>query len=236
VSLWFQHITCVIGFFVVTVVVLLASRRVRKPATFRSVELAIAAAGLLVSIAVNIWWLRPGNFSWQKSLPLQLCDVVGMIAPFAMLIQARPLLTLLHFWGFGLCSQWIFTPVTETGPDTADFWISFILHSSILGTAWFAYFASGYRPSWRDWRFAVITGVLYTLAMIPIDIALGSNYGYVGNSIPNGRTLVNVLGPWPLRVVWMTILGVLALTIVKLIGSVVQRFWDPLIGFRGNSA
>ena len=36
--------------------------------------------------------------------------------------------------------------------------------------------------------------------MLPLDIAFGWNYGFVGPDKPEVRTIVDVLGPWPERV------------------------------------
>lgn len=224
-SLWLQHIGCVIAFIALTAIVIIRTRRLRDPAAVRAVELTIAALGAIASIIVVVWWLQPVRFTIQKSLPLQLCDLVGFIAPLAVLTHARWLRTLLHFWGFGLSSQWIFTPVSPTGPATAAFWISFILHASILGTGWFDYFSGGYRASWRDCRFAILAGVVYLIAMLLVNAALGSNYGYVGNSTPDAWTLVEVLGPWPLRILWISLLAIAAMILVMLINLAFNRFW-----------
>jgi uncharacterized membrane protein YwaF len=50
--------------------------------------------------------------------------------------------------------------------------------------------------------------VLITLAygglVIPLNMLFGWNYGYAGQSTPDNPTLLDKLGPWPLRLVWMT--------------------------------
>jgi uncharacterized membrane protein YwaF len=60
-----------------------------------------------------------------------------------------------------------------------------------------------FRP--RAWDFAMITLVmcLYGAMVIPLDVIMGFNYGFVGNAQPDTPTAVDILGPWPLRLVWM---------------------------------
>lgn len=233
-SVWLQHIGCVIAFTAVMGVVILRTRRARDAATVRSVELILVGFGLLASAIVNWWWLRPAHFVIQKSLPLQLCDLAGLIAPFALLTHARWLRTLLHFWGLGLSSQWMFTTVAETpdgavaGPAHIEYWISFILHASIIGSGWFDYFVGKYRPQWRDCFFAIGAGVVYLFAMLALNSAIGANYAFVGNSMPGATTIVDFLGPWPLRIVWIALLATLALIVVQLINIALNRLWpDP---------
>src|SRR5690349_1772419 len=110
-SVWFQHIGCVIAFTALSAIGILRTRRLRDPGAVRCIELMLVLLGLIASIIVNWWWLRPTNFVIQRSLPLQLCDLAGIIAPFALLTHARWLRTLLHFWGLGLSSQWMFSTV-----------------------------------------------------------------------------------------------------------------------------
>ena len=233
-SLWLQHIGCVIAFIALTAMVILRTRRLRDPASVRQIELTLVLLGLAASAIVNWWWLRPANFVLQKSLPLQLCDLAGLIAPFALLTHARPLRTLLHFWGFGLSSQWIFTPVAQiapgvlAGPTDIQFWISFILHDSILGCGWFDYFVNTYRPAWRDCFFAIAAGVVYLLAMITLNSAIGSNYAFVGNSTPDVRTIVDILGPWPFRILVIAFLAIAALIVVQLINVALNRLWPDM--------
>lgn len=233
-SVWLQHIGCVIAFVALSAIVILRTRRLRDPGAVRSIELIIVLLGLLSSAIVNWWWLRPANFVLQQSLPLQLCDLAGIIAPFALLTHARWLRALLHFWGLGLSSQWMFTTVTETpegavaGPAHIEYWISFILHASIIGSGWFDYFVSHFRPCWRDCFLAIGAGVVYVLAMIALNSAIGSNYAFIGNSTPGATTIVDFLGPWPLRIVWIALLATTALIVVMLFNLVLNRLWPDL--------
>jgi uncharacterized membrane protein YwaF len=47
-----------------------------------------------------------------------------------------------------------------------------------------------------------------------IDVTFDLNYGYLGRSNPGQPTILDLLGPWPFRVVYMMLLGALAMTLL----------------------
>src|SRR5262245_4769602 len=61
-SVWLQHIGCVVAFTAVMGVVILRTRRARDAGRVRAVELILVGLGLLASAIVNWWWLRPAHF------------------------------------------------------------------------------------------------------------------------------------------------------------------------------
>lgn len=230
--IWWQHVAVVAAYAIFVAAGLAWVRTWKDPVRVRRIEITIAIVGLAFSGVVNWWWLRPGKFTWEESIPVQMCDLAGLISPLALLTKARWLRTLLHFWGLGLCSQWVCTPVTQVGPQHFDFWVSFMLHASILGGAAWDVVIGGYRPrrDWSDWRLAIVGGVIYTALMIPLNIALHANYGYLGASRPEAITIVDALGPWPWRIGWIAVLATVAMTLIQFcwIGAARMGFVAPL--------
>lgn len=76
--------------------------------------------------------------------------------------------------------------------------------------------ANGFRPQWRDYRIACIASAAYVAAVLPIDLALGANYGFVGPSKPLNPSIVDLLGPWPQRLLIIVPLAALAMWVVLL--------------------
>ena len=220
---WWQHVAIVAVYTAVLLAALCWVCGWPGSLARRRFVVGFAITGAIVSVLVIAWWLRPANFNWQESLPLHMCDLAGIIAPVALLTRVRWPRTLLHFWGVGLCSQWVCTPVANAGPQKIEFWISFVLHASILGSAACDVIVRGYRPTWRDWRLAILAGVGYVLVVLPLDIMIGANYGYVGDTRPKAPTIVDHLGPWPLRILWVCLLGTATLTLVQAAWAVLRR-------------
>lgn len=183
--------TVVVGLLVFT------QRRMRskdhgKADRFR---LAMGIAILVFEILHNAYWLffREGGFDLQESLPLHFCDISGLIAAAALLLPDRRLVTILYFWGVGLSSTAFIIPVVTEGPVHLVFWTFWLSHLIIVGGAVFFVLAEGYRPTFRDLLFALAVTTGYVLSLLTLNIAISTNYGYVGkHSEPTA-----FLGDWP---------------------------------------
>lgn len=205
------HIVGVGVVLVVTLAVVLWGRRVRLDAGRRGAfESVLGAAGLGVWIVIAIWYLLPGNLDVTRSLPLHFCDLTGLIAPVAVLHPHRRLRALLFFWAFALCTQALITPTTSASIAQVEFWAFWLLHTQIMALASFDFFVRDYRPKFGDLVFAVGVGAVYTMLMIPLNIFLDANYAYVGSTATSTTTLLTMLGPWPLRIIFVCLLGILA--------------------------
>src|SRR5262249_28040185 len=89
-------------------------------------DVLLACLALLVDIGSISYFLMPGRRSWTESLPLQLCDLAGLLAPVALALgekkQFRWARTLVYFWGLGLSSQAFVTPVLTEGFPAWRYW------------------------------------------------------------------------------------------------------------------
>lgn len=157
-------------------------------------------------IGAVAYWARPSHFDLASSLPLQLCDVAVWIAPFALLTQKRWLRAVLYFWAIGLSTQAFFTPVLAEGVAHPKFWLFWVGHTQIVGSAIYDVVALGFRPRGRDFVYGMIANVAYFAMVMPLNLAFGLNYGFVGNVRPEHTTLIDSLGPWPLRLLWIFLL------------------------------
>jgi hypothetical integral membrane protein (TIGR02206 family) len=222
---------------VATLVTIVAVRRRRRLAGTPAAEQLDA---LLAVIGIANWlayqgygafrvasaWGTPeaGKYTIEYALPLQVCDIASLLAPLMWLTNRRLLSVLVYFWGLGLSSQAFLTPTVRSGPATAEFWFFFIAHWMIVGGALYEVFGRGFRPTWRDWRMAVGLSLVYLAVILPIDLALSYNFGYVGRPREGApRTMADALGPWPLRIVWMALLGVTAMTLTMVPWLVMSR-------------
>lgn len=173
-----------------------------------------------------VWYFLPSQWDIAESLPLHLCDLAAWVAPLALLTQKRWLRTILFFWGLGLSTQAFVTPVLEEGIDRFVFWSFWVGHTQIVGSAAYDLLVLKYRPTWRDYRFVTIVNLAIIALMVPFNLLLDVNYWYVGNTRPQFPTLIDRLGPWPLRIVWMILIGQTALAALWLLGRTVNRHSD----------
>ena len=98
----------------------------------------------------------------------------------------------------------------------APFWWFWLYHVFVVGAGVYVVVVQGFRPQWTDLRFAIAMGVLYVIAMFIINAVFDLNYGYLGRATPGRPTLIDVLGPWPFRVVSMVLLGAIGMTLLWL--------------------
>lgn len=150
----------------------------------------------------NIWWLMPARTEVHgllNSFPLQLCDLAAYTAALALITRWRIFRTLLYFWGIGLSTQAFFTPVVPVGPAHMHYWLFWIGHTFIVGSAMYDLVVRGYRPRLVDFRNALLVTLGYGLTVFMLNIWLDTNYAYIGNQQAERPTLVDKLGPWPWR-------------------------------------
>ena len=158
----------------------------------------------------------------RNSLPLQLCDIVAIIAALEFARPSRNVHALAYFWGVALSSQALVTPDLAGGPSTLGFWAFWVYHLFVVGSGIYAVTVRAFRPAWRDLRLAILAGLTYAITVFALDAALELNYGYLGRSNPGQPTLIDLLGSWPLRVVFMVALAILAMIL----------FWLPWLASR----
>ncbi|MEO1128144.1 MAG: TIGR02206 family membrane protein [Planctomycetota bacterium] len=202
-----------------TLLIVTVGRRLR-PLHERRFGVVLALVGFVVAGVNQWWWLRQGV---MEGLPLQICDLSQVLAGIALLWPARLLRTMLYFWAFALSTQAFITPVLEWGPPDPRYWLFWSSHTVIVGYAIYDVAVRGYRPGFRDFLIAFGVTVLYAYAVIPLNLALESNYVYTGPSTPGQPTLIDHLGPWPFRLLPLTALVGCAMLLAWLPWCVVGR-------------
>lgn len=195
-----------------TFVAVRAARQAPRTGAATALERAIGIGFVLTWVALHGWWLLPPRFDPTTTLPLQMCHWTALASGLYLATRWTPLAPILYFWGFGLCTQALVTPTLAEGPATHVFWYFWLSHGMIVGVATYALAAHGYRPTWRDWRLACVAAAVYAAAVIPVDMLVGANYGFLGPTKPDQPTIVDLLGPWPARLalIFALVAGVMA--------------------------
>jgi hypothetical integral membrane protein (TIGR02206 family) len=221
-----EHALCVGVCVAIMLGVSLVGRAWRGTPRADVLRRTVAWTGIVYWVASNLWWMLGPQYSFAQSLPLQVCDIAGLIGPAAVLTQRRPLRAVLYFWGLSLSVQGFVQPVLkDKGYEDVEFWLFWANHTMIVGTAVFDVVALRFRPNARDYLWACAASALYLAVIIPFDMYFGVNYGYVGpiDPIPHAPTLADKLGPWPLNAALMTLLGLAAMALIWLPWAVAGR-------------
>ncbi|MGF1514581.1 MAG: TIGR02206 family membrane protein [Elainellaceae cyanobacterium] len=177
-------------------------------------EKQFASAYLLVWVAFHGWRLLPPNFDPARSLPIHICDLAALLVPLALIWRRRYLVALLYFWGLGFSLQGLITPDLNAGIGSPWFWLFWLHHATIVGAALYIVIVHQFRPTRKDYRWAVRAGLCYLAFVFPLNAVFGFNYGYLGNLRSSQPSLLDWLGPWPWRVLAMVALAWLGMALL----------------------
>lgn len=209
------HITCLaVSCAFIFFTVLLSRHSRRKPHSRMRYFVAIGC--LILWIFNTAFFLMPIRFQWDQVLPLHVCNLANLIGAVAVWKKIRLFQAVLYFWTFALCIWAFLTPALLHGPAYGEFWIFWAYHIFILIATSFVLTADNFRAGWQDWRKAVIFTLSYMIIVAIIDRITGWNYGFVGAGKPDQPTLLDVLGPYPLRLLWIALIGFAVFTLLML--------------------
>ena len=171
--------------------------------------------GLVYWLSYNVWWNWHG-IDFAGGLPLQICDVNGVIAPLALLTQHRWLRATLYYWAFALSIQAFIQPALQAGPANLIFYWFWAQHTIILAYAVYDLAVLHFRPQWRDLLRCYAVSAVYLAVVVPLNALLHADYGYLGNLPPEAiPPFVAALGPWPARAVILVMLCLVACALAQ---------------------
>jgi hypothetical integral membrane protein (TIGR02206 family) len=190
-----------------------AGRALRERGAEPAFRNALAILALGYWLAYLVWW-NWSALDVYAGLPLHLCDFNGLVAPFALLTRNRWLRAALYFWTFTLTLQAFVQPELHAGPALPAFWAFWAGHTIIVSLAVYDLAVLGFRPDWSDVGRVLVLSLAYVALVMPLDLTLGANYGFIGNP-PPGKSLppfIEAMGPWPRRA--FIVIGLAALGFV----------------------
>jgi hypothetical integral membrane protein (TIGR02206 family) len=212
-SAWHYAMLLAIGLALAIAIGLRRRRAVDAWAT-GPMERAVALGYLAVWIGSFVWLRFSRYYDPLTTYPLQMCHWCAVIAAVSLIRPYRALRAIAYFCGLALCTQAIITPGLTEGPALYRFWFFWVSHGIVLGVPLYDVAARGYRPHWRDYAIGCVAALAYVAIVLPIDLATGWNYGFVGPGKPETPSIVDFLGPWPLRLVWIVLLAAAAMFVL----------------------
>lgn len=131
----------------------------------------------------------------MELLPLHFCAFMTWVSIIALWWQRPWACCLVYFGVLSASIQALITPVLHDDFPTIAFFNFFISHSLLLLAALVQTAVIGWRARRRDPILAVLIMDAYVLVIHPINMLLGSNYGFTAEGPAN--TLLAQLGPGP---------------------------------------
>jgi hypothetical integral membrane protein (TIGR02206 family) len=168
---------------------------------------ALAVLMLAAYLAENVAIVVRGTWSLERSLPLQLTDVVTIIAALA-LWSPRPLLfELAYFWALTASLQAVLTPDLGSAFPSLFFFTYFATHGGAVVAAVFLAWGRGLVPRrGAVWQVFVATAAFAVVARLS-DLLTGGNYMFLREK-PETASLLDLMGPWPWYILSGAILAI----------------------------
>jgi len=174
-------------------------------------------------IAWHIWNLAVGTWKPQTMLPLNICSIFIWLTGFMLIFQNYTIYEFSYFLGIGGAIQYLITPdLGIFGFPHFRFFQAFISHGLVVTAAVYLTLVDGLRPTWKSlWHVLIVTNV-YMLAVYFVNIGLGSDY-LMRNAKPATPSLLDLLPPWPIYILYMELIGLLTFLVLYLPFAVKDR-------------
>lgn len=196
-----SHLVALALFVIGAFAIVWLGRRIRDTPTDRIVSRVLAIAIAVIATVMQILKLLPAEWNLNTSLPLHICDFGWMVAVVALWTHNRLLTTMTFLWGVTLTTQAMITPDLATPFPEPRFLMFWFKHWLIVWAAIFLVLGLNIRPTWRDYRRTVGWTLVWMVGAMTINFIIGTNYGYL-NRKPSGASALDLLGPWPLYLVF----------------------------------
>ena len=131
----------------------------------------------------------------QHMLPLQFCSLMTLVCIVALWWRAPWACALVYFGVLSASIQAIITPALRAEVPSFAFFNFFISHALLLIAALVQIGVLGWRARRRDPLLCLLLMDAYVLSIHPVNLWLGSNYGFTTQG-PAG-TILAQLGPGP---------------------------------------
>lgn len=174
-----------------------------------------AGGWLLMAVAIGwtLWGVLPGNWDLDASLPFHYTDALRVITAVALITRAPWAIAISYYWGLTLNAQSILTPdlryLQHPVPEFIAYWFA---HGTAFVVPVLLVWGLGYRPTWRGYLATMALTLGWAALAMTVNLLLGTNYAYLAHA-PSGRSVLDLLGGWPLYIAWEVLLvaGVFAL-------------------------
>lgn len=184
----------------------------RQQQTFLLILSSIPLAALLFFMGVQI---VTGIFDYKEDLPVHVCRLLAFIAPWAYWTKNKLWIGIIYFWILVGTFNAVLTPDLQQGFPHWEHLCYFIMHIGLVVLPLYHTIVFGHRIKYKDlWNAFIAANVMLIISLI-INWLLNSNYMYTCAK-PPVATLLDVLGPWPLYLASVQLIGLLLFHIVYL--------------------
>ena len=212
-----EHLFTVLVGCVIVAVIILIGKRGGKSQRWTTWLLAFLCLGAY-PLNLAAWLSLDAGKSLDNLIPFHLCDIAAITGGLALLTRRPLLASLTYFWGLAATIQALLTPAVTVGFPSLPFLMFFVQHFAIVCTALYLPIVQGWRPKIPFWR-SPLEVYGWTLAYLAfamnVNKLLHTNFGFAARK-PDNPSLIDVLGPWPIYLVWMSLIALVLFLLLAL--------------------
>src|ERR1700737_1107408 len=161
----------------------------------RSICFAISALLLINYVAYLVVARDFGVTTWDRMLPLQLCDWAMIVIIVALWTGNRRWLEVAYFWGIGGTLQAIIPANLRYHFPDLRFISFFVAHSGIIIGIVFLMLIYGFRPRPISILHTFAWTEFYFVVAFTVDLLTDENYGFLLHK-PEALSLLSYLSDW----------------------------------------
>jgi hypothetical integral membrane protein (TIGR02206 family) len=184
--------------------------------TKNSIRLMMALILWVNEIAWHYWNYAIGRWTIQSMLPLHLCSLLVWTGALMLITKNYRIYEFMYFMGIGGAIQALATPdLGIYGFPHFRYFQTFISHGLIITSAIYMTVVEGLRPTWKSLLRVAIWMNIYVVIVYFINSAIGSNFLMI-NYKPDTPSLLDLLPPWPIYILYMELIGVITILLLYL--------------------
>lgn len=157
----------------------------------------IPALGYYLTIPMII---METGFSFEKDLPLHLCRLMSIFAPYLIWKRDRFWLGVFYFWILAGTLNANITPDIEYGFPHWSYFAYWTMHSFLIIIPIYYVLLLGIKITLKDLNNAFWTANGFVVFSVITNYLLNSNYMYTLKK-PPVSSLLDYMGPWPIYLI-----------------------------------
>ncbi len=192
-----------------TLALALLTARAPKRTDVGGLARSMAWVLLLTAVLKPILYLGIYEQPVAQSLPLNLCRINEFFCAYMLLARSYRIFEIAYFLSIAGSTSALLTPDLLQGFPDPRFVTFFLGHGLSVIAVFYAVFGFGFRPTLRSVGKIMVFLAAYTATIAAINLLLDSNYLFLSRK-PEGASILNFLGPWPVYVLAMFAIAVIA--------------------------
>ncbi|MCL5611259.1 MAG: TIGR02206 family membrane protein [Chloroflexi bacterium] len=210
-----SHIFALIAIVLLNLFIIFRFKKANEK-TKHNIRWALAIILWTNEIGWHLWHIFTGTWTIQTMLPLHLCSVLVWTGALMLVTKNYSIYEFCYFLGIGGAFQAVLTPdLGIYGFPHYRFFQTFISHGLIITAAIYMTVIENFRPTWKSMLRVSIWMNIYMVIVYFINSAIGSDYLMI-NAKPATASILDLLPPWPVYIIYMEILGVVTFLILYL--------------------